>query len=96
MKEVKAFAPYFNGFTHGAQLKREGNLWYGFKKVDGKSILILVNVSKQPVSGTLELPGAPSVLYRDNETPVRLNGGKLDYSLAPDEGRFYASEILKR
>ncbi len=94
MQEVKAFAPYFNGFTHGAQLKREGNIWYGFKQMDGKSILIVVNVTDQPVSGKLELPGAPATLYRDNEVPVQLNGGKLDYSLAPDEGRFYCSEIL--
>ena len=95
LKAVKISALYFNGFTHGAQLNRKGNLGHGFKKVEERSILILVNVSKQPLSGKLELPvDFPAVLYQDNETPVQTENGMLDYSL-PAEGQIFVSKILQ-
>lgn len=94
MEEVKVFAPYFNGFTKGALLNRDGDVWYGWKKVDGKNILLMVNVTDKVVAGTLTLPEAPATLYQDNVTPLALDHGKLNYTLAPDEGRFYASQIL--
>ena len=95
MREVVKFAPYFNGFAGAATLERGDELWYGYRTVDGKFILMLSNVSGRPLTGTLELPGAPQVLYANNSDPVRLDGGKLAYSLAPDEGRIYCSALIE-
>ena len=96
MREVKAFAPYFNGFAANTKVERGDELWYGCRTVDGKFILMLSNVSGRQLDGVLELPGAPARLYVNNgDETVRLSDGRLRYSLKADEGRIYCSEPIR-